>query len=158
MYHLTEKRFRLIDLFIMICIRNVLAGELYHILINVHTTTGNGAPSVVGTKLVGLRSKPVHFLSRFGGSPSLSESDLDLAEEYLVRVYNGTRSKTNAATFNQLCYGSQVSSTVAALDKLLPTSSAVCQHFKRLFFVTHQDITLLKLTIVPFDPNMDGPS
>lgn len=147
-YATGEKR-RMIPLHIL---HNVLGEELCHILVKVHAMTGNDALSAVGTKLAGLRSEPVYYLSSFGESPLLSESDLDLAEEYLVRVYNGTRSKTNATTFNELRYESQVRSTVVALDKLPPTSSVIRQHLKRAFFVIRQDITLLKLTRTLLDP------
>ena len=108
--------------------------------------------SAVGTQLAGFRTKPVHFLSGFGESLLLSDSDLDLAEEYLVHVYNGVCSKTNATTCNQLRFEAHIKSTVVALDQLPPTSSVIREHLKRAFFVIRNDVNSLHSARTALDP------
>ena len=49
-----------------------------------------------------MASDPVIYLTHFDEADVLSEQDVSQAEKYLVRVWEGTRSKTTTETFNQL--------------------------------------------------------
>ena len=70
-----------------------LGDEFYRVVIKAHVTTGDDSLSKVGTKHAALVSKPVSLLSNFGESSVLSDADLYMAEQYLVQVWYGARSK-----------------------------------------------------------------
>ena len=80
-----------------------LGEELCRVLIKAHITTGDDSISKVETKHAALVSKPVPFLSSFGESPVLSEADLYLAEQYLIQVWSGARSKPTAKQHLMSC-------------------------------------------------------
>ena len=143
-----EKR-RIIPLHVL---HQVLGEELCRVLIKVHVTTGNDSLSTIGTKLAALRSKPLTYLSNFGESPVYSDVDFAMAEEYLVHVWNGVRSKTIATTFNQLRLQTHFKSTVVAVNQLPPTSSVIQEHLKRSFFVVRNAVTILTPANNPLEP------
>ena len=82
------------------------------------------------------------FLSSFGEFPALSETDMQLAEQYLVHVWAGARSMPNAATLDQLRLEVHKHST-HGLDELPPTSSVIRGHLMRAFYVVRNFLTLL---------------
>jgi hypothetical protein len=96
-------------------------------VIKAHILTGDDCMSKIGTKHAAIVSDPVQYLMNFGEENSLSDQDAALAEKYLVRVWAGARSKTNAETFDQLRIESYTSGSIG-IDALPPTSSVVRGH------------------------------
>ena len=137
-----------------------LGDKLCHVLIKAHITTGDDAMSKVGTKHAALVCRPERFLSSFGESPVLSEADLHQAEQYLVHVWAGARSKPTATTFDQLRLDIH-RHAVVGLEELPPTSSVIWGHLRRAFYVIRNVLTLLTdaSQLDPFDYgwiNQDG--
>ena len=82
-------------------------------------------------------------LSQFGESPFLAEHDINCAEEYLVKCYNGVKSVTHCRTFDELRLQCVESAKVIGLEQLPPTSSVVRDHIRRAFYDIRNDVTLL---------------
>ena len=70
-----------------------LGSDHCRVLIKVHILTGNDCISKLGTKQATLQAKPVNFLSAYAEMSDISASALALAEEYLVHIWAGSRSK-----------------------------------------------------------------
>ena len=87
-YGTGEKR-RMIPLHLL---SRKLGNDFCRVLIKAHVLTGNDTVSKIGTKHAALVSNPTRFLSNFGESPALSDSDLQQAEHYLVLVWAVARS------------------------------------------------------------------
>ena len=119
-----------------------LGDAFCRVVIKAHITTGDDSLSKVGTKHAALVSKPVYPLSNFDESPVLSDADLYMAEQNLVQVWSGARSKPNSKTFDELRFEVQKKS-ILGLDALPPTSSVIVGHLKRAFYVTRNALTLL---------------
>ena len=84
----------------------------------------------------------MQYLSNFGETTTLTEQDKALAEEYLVKVWTGARSKTHASTFSQLRPQSYCSAT-AGIGSLPPTSSVMIGHIQRGAFLLYKACHLL---------------
>lgn len=119
-----------------------LGEDLCHVLIKAHVMTGDDALSKIGTKHAALTCRPTRFLSFFGETPVLSEADLYQAEQYLVNVWAGARSKPTATTFDQLRLEVHRHSLVG-IEELPPTSSVIRGHLKRAFYVIRNALTLI---------------
>ena len=61
-------------------------------VLKAHALTGNDHLSKEGTKHAALHFDPVAALPTFGVSPILTELDINNAEEFLVKCYNGVKS------------------------------------------------------------------
>ena len=72
-----------------------LGYQLCAVLPAVHSLTGCDTTSKVGTKKAALKGQPEVLLKHFGMSPTLSETDIRNAENYLVRVLKVTSDATN---------------------------------------------------------------
>ena len=86
-------------------------------VIKAHILTGNDHLSKVGTKYAALHFNPAVTLFGFAESHVLAEQDINCAEEYLVKCYNGVRSATHATTFDELRLQCVTSSKVIRLDQ-----------------------------------------
>ena len=125
--------------------------KIYHIIgtdqamaiIKAHIITGNDHLSKLGTKHAAVHFNPAVALSQFGESPFLPEHDINCAEEYLVKCYNGIKSVTNCKTFDALRLKCVESAKVVGLEQLPPTSSVVRGHIRRAFYDIRNDVTLL---------------
>ena len=82
-YGTGEKR-RMIPLHLL---SRKLGNDFCRVLNKEHVLTGDDTVSKIGTKHAALVSNPTRFLSNFGESPALSDSDLQQAEHYLVLVW-----------------------------------------------------------------------
>lgn len=121
-----------------------LGDELCLVLVKAHILTGNDCISKVGTKQAALVAKPVQFLSAFAEGPDMPDACFKLAEEYLVLVWAGSRSKTQSKTFDALRYRYEVRRTSSVpLDRLPPTSSVIEMHLRRAFYMVREAVTLL---------------
>ena len=120
----TGQKRRMIPLHVLHC---KLGDQLCHVLIKAHILTGNDTVSKIGTKHAALVSKPAKFLSSFGENRTLSEEDLQRAEEYLVHVWSGARSKPTSTTFDNLRLNIHRHSVVR-LEELPPRISAIHGH------------------------------
>ena len=106
-------------------------GEAFtKVILKAHVLTGDDSMSKVGTKKASLSNgDPVQNLSGFANNEALTVQEMSQAEEYLVRVWSGTRI-TSAKTFDLLrleyytCYSQ-------GIDGLPPTSSVVKSHIRR---------------------------
>ena len=119
-----------------------LGTPLARAVIKAHILTGNDCMSKIGTKNAAITANPVHYLARFGETDCLSDEDEHFAEEYLVHVCAGARTKTKARTFDQL-REERYSRGLAGIDSLPPTSSVVQGHIRRAAFLVHKACTLL---------------
>ncbi len=119
-----------------------LGDELCLVIVKAHILTGNDCISKVGTKQAALVAKPVQFLSAFAEGPDMFDACFKLAEEYLVFVWAGSRSKTQSKTFDALRYEVRRTSSMP-LDRLLPTSSVIQMHLRRTFYMVREAVTLL---------------
>ena len=99
-----------------------------------HILTGNDHLSKLGTNLAAIHFNPAVALSQFGESPFLAEHDINCAEEYLVKCYNGVKSVTHCRTFDELRLQCVESAKVIGLEQLPPTSSVVRGHIRRAFY------------------------
>ncbi len=69
----------------------------------INVLAGDDSTSKLRTKHAAMASDPVQYLTNFGESDTLSEQYPALAaEEYLVRVWAGTRLTSTAKSFDQL--------------------------------------------------------
>lgn len=87
-------------------------------------------------------AKPVQFLSAFAVGPDMSDACFKLAEEYLVLVWAGSRSKAQSKTFDALRYEVRRTSSVT-LDHLPLASSVIEMHLRRAFYMVREAVTLL---------------
>lgn len=123
-------------------IKESIGNELSQSIIKLHVLTGCDTTSKIGTKHAALDCNPLPGLSQFAEAHILTESEILLAEEYLVRVWVGARSKNHTKTFDEL--RAIVKNTSSkGLDGLPPTSSVVRGHLKRCFYVLRNALTLL---------------
>ena len=111
-------------------------------VIKAHILTGNDHVSKVGTKHAALFFDPGVTLATFGETTVLSEHDINVAEEYLVKCYNGVKSVCSVKTFDELRLTTK-SNKVIGLDQLPPTSSVIRAHIRRSYFDIRNDITIL---------------
>ena len=119
-----------------------LGSPMSKCIVKAHILTGNGCLSKTGTKHAAIASDSVQYLSNFGETTTLTEQDKALAEEYLVKVWTGARSKTHASTFSQLRPQSYCSAT-AGIGSLPPTSSVMIGHIQRGAFLLYKACHLL---------------
>ena len=63
--------------------------QLFSVLPALHALTGCDITSKIGTKKAALVADPIKYLASFGKIATLSERDIQLAEEYLVKVLKG---------------------------------------------------------------------
>ena len=104
--------------------------------------TGCDQTSKIGTKHAALFFDPSPALSVFGESPILRDFELTQGEAYLVKCYNGVKTKTVAETFNELRLKVK-STTITGLDHLHPTSSVIRCHLRRCYYIIRKALTLL---------------
>ena len=97
-------------------------------MIKAHMLTGGDIHSKVGTKHAAVQLNPETYLSHFGESPDLSEDDIALAEEYLVKVMAGVSAKPRSKTFDEYRLEKYTSSSHSGLSDLPPTSTAIRAH------------------------------
>ena len=141
-------------------IKSRIGDDTAKVIIKAHILTGNDNLSKVGTKHAAIHYNPAVALSTFGENPVLTEFDINCAEEYLVKCYNGVKSVTPVRTFDELRLHSK-NKKVIALDDLPPTSSVIRGHIRRAFFDIRNDLTLLEdpSRLDPLDyswKNVDG--
>ena len=74
-------------------------GELCFVLPAVHSLTGCGITSKIGTTKSAIDANPIQFLSSFGKSSVLTESDVKKAEQYLCNVLTKNGNFTNFNEF-----------------------------------------------------------
>lgn len=120
---------------------HILAERLGHetcsTLIAVHHLTGCDSTSKFGTKASALKPKASKYLHNFGKDHN--EIDLDMAEEYLCKVY---KAGTTCKTLDELRYHLYHHSKKTILG-LPPTSRAAEGHIRRAFFGTYQQLHCL---------------
>ena len=108
-----------------------------------HFLTGNDFQSQFGTKLSALKANPLQYLQNFAETDNIGDHDFALAEEYLVKVWNGVRGNTSSRTFDQLRLERDTQKSITPLEKFPPTSSAVREHLRRGFFLVRKALMLL---------------
>ena len=110
--------------------------------------------SKIGTKHAALHFAPVEYLTHFGERSELSEQDIALAEEYLVKVWAGARSTTKCKTFDALTLEKYKGGT--GIDSLPPTSSVIRGHIHRGALLIYRVCHLLDRDPEELDPNEYG--
>ncbi|MES9884561.1 MAG: hypothetical protein ABW185_27265 [Sedimenticola sp.] len=130
-----------------------LGADTCSILIKAHVLSGDDAVSKVGTKHAALVCQPMS-LTNFAETNSLAEADIRVVEQYLVRLWAGARSSTTVDTFDKLRYDCYLKGK--SLNELPPTSSVICGHIRRCFFVIRNAITLLEANHDSLDPKDFG--
>ena len=111
-------------------------------MIKAHILTGGDVLSKVGTKHAAVQMNPEQYLANFGETSLLSEDDIVLAEEYLVKVQAGVISKPKSKTFDEYRKEKYTSSAIGITD-LQPTSTAVRSHIQRAAFSVYNACNLL---------------
>ena len=110
--------------------------ELSRVILKAHILTGDDAISKIGTKHASLSCDPHRYISDFAESHTLSEEVAQKAEEDLVCVWAGAKSKPESRTFDQLRVEFHIRSTTPKpLECLHPTSSVIHGHIRRYFFI-----------------------
>ena len=108
-----------------------LGSELCKVLPALHSLTGCDITSKVGTKKAALKANPEILLGQFGMLPTLSETIIRNAEEYLVKVLRpGSEAKNFSVMRVEVFHHNKDSSH----QKLPPTSQGLLPHIKRAFF------------------------
>lgn len=124
-----------------------LGVRLCKVIIKAHVLT---ALSKIGTKHASLLYQPQKFLSNFAESNDLTEEDIKQAEEYLVHVWAGAKSKPKSQSFDQLRVECHVRAiTLKPLEFLPPRLSVIHGHIHRAFFVVRNALCLLNNTPPP---------
>lgn len=113
-------------------------------VIKLHILSGNDHQSKVGTKHAAFVSNPLHYLSNFGEDEIISNEAEALAEEFLVQLTVGVRSRTSAKTFDQLRM-EYYKSGKAGIDALPATSSEIKGLIKRAWYFVRKACTLLEV-------------
>ena len=105
---------------------------LYRVMFKAHVLTGDDITSSIGTKLAAMQCNPLNYLTGFGERPELGHDDISQAEEYLVQVWSGARSKPNAKTFDELRLHVHLNApTFTAITNMPPTSSVIRGHIRQ---------------------------
>ena len=125
------------------------------VLIKAHILTGEDIMSKVGTKHAAKIFDPARYLANFGETPNLSEEDIRLAEEYLVKVKAGVKSKPLATTFDGLRHEKYIGGTTGIND-LPPTSHAIRAHIHRAAYLVYTSCNLLNTDRGTLDPQEYG--
>ena len=99
-------------------------------MIKAHIISGGNIHSKVGTKHAAAKSNPEQYLYNFGENPVLSDEDIALAEEYLVKVMAGVKAKTYSKTFDEYRKEKYTGGSTGISD-LPPTSTAIHAHIHR---------------------------
>ena len=111
-----------------------LGNQLCAVLPALHCITGCDVTSKIGTKKAALKANPENYLMHFGTSPSLSNTVVHRAEQFLVKVLKPiSPSSTFTAYRKEVFY----SSKKATLQNLPPTSKGILSHIKRAFYNTY---------------------
>ena len=98
----------------------------------------------IGTKHAALGTDPVKYLSGFAESEEICQAEMWLAEEYLVKVWAGARTKVIFHSFDLQRLAEYTNSKEAKpLESLPPTSSSVNLHLKRAHHVIRNVVSLL---------------
>ena len=118
-------------------------------ILKAHILSGDDCMSKMGTKHAAILFDPEFYLNTFGENSDITEQQVSHAEEYLVKVWSGARSKTNAKTFDQLRLEKYLIGT--GIDSLPPTSSSVRGHIYRGLLV-YRATHLLELEPEELDP------
>ena len=110
-------------------------GDNYcRVLLKAHLGTGADYISKIGTKKSCLNAKPEVMLKEFGEKITLDEDEVQIAEEFLVRVASSCRAACPAKTFDELRVLTwKRTSSVLELE---PTSHSIRMgHIKRWWFL-----------------------
>lgn len=129
-----------------------LGPDLSRVLVKAHLASGNDALSKIGTKHGALAADPVTFLTNFGETDNLSDTDVQNLEKYLVMVWSP---KAQVDTFDELRYEDFHKNLNKSLATLPPTSSVIEGHIRRTFLAVREAITLLDQR-VPLEPTDYG--
>ena len=62
-------------------------------ILEAHILTGEDCMSKIGTKHAAIHLNPEQYLTNFGENSEPSDTDMALAEEFLVKCWAGVRSK-----------------------------------------------------------------
>ena len=124
-------------------------------MIKAHIITGGDIHSKVGTKHAAVKTHPEKYLSSFGETPALSEQDISLAEEYLIKVTAGVMTKTRSTTFDAYRREKYTGGSTGIND-LPPTSSAIRTHIHRASYSVYIACSLLDQHKVHLDPREYG--
>jgi hypothetical protein len=130
-----------------------LGADFCNIVIKTHVLSGDDAVSKVGTKHAALVCHPLSLIN-FAETDSLAEADMNVAEQYLVKLWAGACSSTTVNTFDKLRHDCYL--TGKSLNELPPTSSTICGHIRRCFYVIRNAITLLEARHNSLDPEDFG--
>ena len=116
--------------------------------------------SKVGTKHAAVKTHPEKYLSSFGETPALSEQDISLAEEYLVKVTAGVMTKTRSKTFDDYLREKYTGGSTGIND-LPPTSTAIRTHILRASYSVYIQVISMDdppgvRAIIPFRATAPG--
>lgn len=123
-----------------------LGGQLCSVLPALHSLTGCDITSRVGTKKAALKAEPERFLKQFGMSPTLSQSTIDNAEQYLVKVL---KKGSTAKTFTEYREETFHFSKCSSLQNLPPTSHELLPHIQHAFYNAYTTMNILSNHFVP---------
>ena len=111
-----------------------MASGLCSVLPALYILTGSDAVSKIGTKKAALEAKPEALLKDFGQSPFLSDSMIQKAEEFLVKVLKHSSTSTTFTSLRKEQYHASTSATHLTLP---PTSHGLLAHIQRSHYNTY---------------------
>ena len=132
---------------------SILGAPLCRNLIKVHILSGDDCVSKVGTKHAALVCNPL-VLVNFAETDSLTAADMSIVEDFLVKVWSGSRSKPTADTFDKLRHDHYLKGK--PLNELPPTSAVIRGHIRRCFYLIRNVVTLLETRQTGLDPEDFG--
>ena len=135
---------------------NSLRDDFSKAVLKAHILTEDDMLSKIGTKHAALVTDPVKYLSGFAEGEEICHAEMWLAEEYLVKVWAGARTKVISRSFDLLRLAEYTNSKEAKpLESLPPTSSSVNLHLKRAHHVIRNVASLLS-EYTARDPKLSG--
>ena len=124
-------------------------------MIKAHIMTGGDIHSKVGTKHAAVQTNPEQYLSNFGEATTLSEEDISLAEEYLVKVMAGVKAKPCSKTFDEYRREKYTGGS-RGINDLPPTSTAIRSHIHRASYSVYTACNILSPYKVVLNPQEFG--
>ena len=117
--------------------------------------TGGDIHSKVVTKHAAVQTNLEQYLSNFGEATTLSEEDISLAEEYLVKVMAGVKAKPCSKTFDEYRREKYTGGS-RGINDLPPTSTAIRSHIHRASYSVYTACNILSPYKVVLNPQEFG--
>lgn len=133
---------------------------LCKVIVKAHILTGDDAISKIGTKHASLAFDPENYLADFAESDTVTDENFRKAEEYLIQVWAGVKSKPKSKTFDKLRVEVQLRAKIPKLIYVLPPTSSVIHGHIKEHFTLFGKFYVYMMSVLPtlpqIRPNMAG--